>query len=138
MPEGTHPPMLRSLHIDADLTSLLSRHALSEYSLACEAAHIAAEQYGVAEHPHPDGLGLLRISRANVICSEDTLKIVGDAVHTHTIANVSLDDCDRALIGKLAGTALQRLTEDLEATEEEIIAAADRIMRLRALLDELE
>lgn len=137
MLEGAHAPMRRTLQIPADVTLLLSRQALSEYSLACEAAQIAAEQCGMARTPSPECLAILRDCRARVMAAEGALTLVADAIVTREGRMVSLDDPGRHLIGTLVGTALCRMSANLEAPEEEILAAADRIQRLRALLHEL-
>ena len=125
------------IRIPADVTLLLSRQALSEYALACEAAELAADHCGVSDAPSPAALAHLRNCRQRVIAAEDALRLVAGADGTGAACTVSIDGADRDLIGTLAGTTLDRLSGDLEASEEEILAVADSIRRLRALLDEL-
>ena len=53
---GEISPMPTTLQIPADLTLLLSRQVLSEYSLACDAAQTAAEQCAIPDHPSQHGV----------------------------------------------------------------------------------
>lgn len=129
-------PSPNPLRIPADLTQLLSRQALSDYSTACGAAENAAEQCARASSSRCDPLEL-RDCRARVIAAEDALRLLVDDLATREVCDVPLNDRHRALMGTLVGTALDRLCSSLESSEEEILAAADRIQRLRALLDEL-
>lgn len=130
------PKTLR-IRIPADVALLLSRQALSEYSLACGAAELAANNCGVSDAQSPDALAHLCTCRVRVIAAEDALKLVEGAVGTAAAYMVSINGPDRDLIGTLAGTTLDRLSGDLEAPEEEILAVAHSIRRLRELLDEL-
>lgn len=134
MSAGNHPSTPTTVDLAADLTLLLSRQALSEYSMACEAAQRAAEQCAAPEHPSADALAELGNCRASVIAADAKVKLVVDALST---GKVSLDRASSALIGALICTALERLSADFEAPEDEILATATRIQRLRAMLDEL-
>ena len=126
-----------ALRIPADLALLLSRQALCDYSLACEAAQAAAEGSGAATSPTPAATAHLRDCRTKVKASEEALRVIGDDVATRSACDASLDR-HRLLIAGLVGTTLDRLCGELEASEEEILAAADRIQRLRALLEQLD
>ena len=134
---GTHPSTPTTVDLAADLALLLSRQALSEYAMACEAAQRAAERFGAAHRPSADALADLGNCRASVIAAEAKVKLVVDALATRQVGRVSLDRASSELIGTLVCTALDRLSADLEASEDEILAAATRIQRLRAVLDEL-
>ena len=123
--------------IPADLALLLSRQALCDYSLACEAAQAAAERSGAATNPAAPTIAHLRACRTNVAQSEEALDVIGDDVATRALCDASLDR-HRLLIAGLVGTTLDRLCGELESSEEEILAAADRIQRLRALLEQLD
>ncbi|MDP8910380.1 MAG: hypothetical protein M3N47_14970, partial [Chloroflexota bacterium] len=129
------PNTLR-IRIPADVTLLLTRHARSEYSLACETAALAAE-HCVSDAPTADALAHLCDCRVRVIAADDALKLMGGADATGAACTVSIDGPDRDLVGTLVGATLDRLSGDLEASEEEILAVADSIQRLRAVLDEL-
>ena len=126
--------MPTTLQIPADLTLLVSRQALSEYSLACEAAQTAAEQCAIPDHPSQHARGQLRGCRARVNAAEHVLNLVS-TVPPGQPWKVSLQSPDRRVIATLLATVLKRQSVDLELTEEEILAAADRIPRLRMLLD---
>lgn len=130
-------PKTIRIPIPPNVALLLSRQALNEYSLACEAALLAADHCGVSDAPSPDALAHLRTCRVRVIAAEEALKLVAGADGTAAACTLSVDGADRDLVGALAGTTLDRLSAGLEASEEEILAAADSIRRLRALLDEL-
>ena len=130
-------PTRQVLRMPADLMLLLHRQALSEYSLACESAQIAAERCGAVQSPTADARAELRNCRARVIAAEDALDLLADDVATRETWDVSLDDRSRDLITRLVGTALDRVGDDFEASDQEILDAADRIQRLQALLDEL-
>ena len=123
--------------IPADVALLLSRQALCDYSLACEAAQAAAERSGAARSPTPAAIAHLRDCRKKVKASEEALHVIGDDAATRAACDASLDR-HRRLIAGLADTALDRLCGELESSEEEILAAADRIQRLRALLEQLD
>ena len=123
--------------VPTELLLLLNRQALGDYSMACEAAQAAAEQSGAAHRPSPDASSRLRGCRANVMAAEEVLDLVGDETATRASCNGSLDGRRRLLIAGLVGTALERLCEDLESSEEEICAAAARIQGLHTLLDQL-
>lgn len=129
------PNTLR-IRIPADVTLLLTRHALSEYSLACETAALAAE-HCVSDARSPDALAHLCDCRVSVIAGDDALKLVAGADATGAAYTVSVDGPDRDLVGMLVCATLDGLSGDLEASEEEILAVADSIQRLRAVLDEL-
>ena len=135
---GTHRSALTSLDLAADLTLLLSRQALSEYALACGAAQSAAERCGSLDRPPAHAFADLRSCRARVTAGEATLKLVVEALATREAGNVSLDAASSDLIGTLICTTLGRLSADFEASEDEILATATRILGLRAVLDELE
>lgn len=123
--------------IPADLALLLSRQALCDYSLACEAAQAAAERSAVATSSTSDAIAHLRDCRTNVKASEEALRVICDDVATRAACDASLDR-DRLLIAGLVDTTLDRLCGELESSEEEILAAADSILRLRALLEQLD
>ena len=72
-----------------------------------------------------------------MIAAEHALSLVVDDLATRQPSDLSLDGGHRAQIATLAGAALDRLCTSLEASEEEILTAADTIQRLRTLLDEL-
>ena len=122
------------LQIPADLTLLLSRQVLSEYSLACDTAQTAAEQCAIPDHPSQHARGQLRECRARVNAAEHVLNLVS-TVSPGQPWKVSFQSPDRRVIATLLATELKRQSADLELTEEEILAAADRIPRLRTLLD---
>ena len=126
--------MPTTLEIPADLTLLLSRQALSEYALACDAAQIAAEQCAIPDDPSQDAHGLLRDCRARVNAAEHVLNLVGTLSHGQPW-KVSFQSPERHAIATLLATVLTRQSADLESTEDEILTAADRIPRLRTLLD---
>lgn len=126
--------MPTALEIPADLTLLLSRQALSEYSLACDAAQIAAEQCAIPDHPSQHACGQLRKCRARVNAAEHVLNLVG-TVSPGQPWKVSFQSPERHVIATLLGTELTRQSTDLELTEDEILATAGRIPRLRTLLD---
>ena len=132
-----HPSTPTTVDLAADLTLLLSRQALSEYSLACEAAQRAAERCAAPDRPSADALADLGNCRASVIAAEAKVKLVVDALAARETGKVSLDRAGSELIGTLICTALDRLSADFEASEDEILATATRIQRLRAVLDEL-
>ena len=73
----------------------------------------------------------MRDCRARVNAAEHALELVTDAVSTGQPWKV--ETTERHLIATLLGVALERQSADLESTEEEILATADRIPRLRAL-----
>lgn len=123
--------------VPAELLRLLRRQALGDYSVACEAAQAAAERSGAAARPSPGAISRLRECRTNVIAAEEVLDLLGDDAATRASCDASLDGRQRLLIAGLVRTALERLCEDLESSEEEICAAAARIRGLRALLDQL-
>ena len=52
--------------------------------------------------------------------------------------DLPLDDRSRELAAARIRIALGRVSGDLESSEHEILDAADKIERLRAMLDELE
>ena len=131
---GEISPMPTTLQIPADLTLLLSRQVLSEYSLACDAAQTAAEQCAIPDHPSQHARGQLRGCRARVNAAEHVLNLVS-TVSPGQPWKVSFQSPDRRVIATLLATELKRQSADLELTEEEILAAADRIPRLRTLLD---
>jgi len=120
--------------IPADLVLLLRRQALSDYALACEDARSAAEQC-IASIPTADALVALRSCRARVSDAENALDALGDDVADRDAPDVTVSDRD--LVITRVEIMLGRLSRDLESSETEILAAADSIKRLRALLDEL-
>jgi hypothetical protein len=126
-----------ALEVPAELAGLLSRQALGDYSVACEAAQAAAEQSGAATRPSPDTNSRLRDCRTQVIAAEEVLDLLGDDMTPRRSCDASLDGRRRLLIVGLVGTTLARLCEDLESSEEEIRAAASRIQGLRTLLEQL-
>jgi predicted kinase len=130
----TEAPMAQSLTISADLLLVLRQEALSDYSVACERAAVAAEQsmavMGHATKPLAD----LRRCRSTVIAGDKILTVVGDDVATVTEWHVSADDPDRDLIYSRVSLALDRVSGDLESSGPEILQAADRIRSLRAVL----
>jgi hypothetical protein len=128
--------MPRSLTIPPDLLLLLRREALSDYSVACERASIAAEQC-VAVTSRPGVLVNLHTCRARVIAADQALDVVGDDVATAEEWDVSLDDPNRDLISARVSIALQRVSGDLDSSEPEILEAADTIQGLRVLLAKL-
>ena len=134
---GTHPSTATTVDLAADLTLLLSRQALSEYSMVCEAAQRAAERCGAPDRPAAEALADLANCRASVIAAEASLKLVVDVLAARQAEKVSLDRASSELIGALISTALERLSADFEASENEILATATRIQRLRGVLDEL-
>jgi len=123
-------------HVPPELLALLSRQALGDYSVACEAAQAAAEQSCAAKRSSPDATARLRDCRTHVIAAEEVLDLLGDDPVT-AACDASLDGRRRLLLAGLVGLALERLCEDLESSEEEICAAAARIEGLRTLLDQL-
>jgi hypothetical protein len=126
--------MPTTLEIPADLTLLLSRQALSEYALACDAAQIAAEQCITPDHPSPHARAELRECRARVNGAEHVLDFVS-AVPPGQPWKFSFQSPERPVIATLLGTVLKRQSTDLESTEDEILATAARIPRLRTLLE---
>lgn len=134
---GTDPSTPITVDLAADLTLLLSRQALSEYSMDCEAAQCAAERCGVPARPSAHALADLGNCRTRVIAAEATLKLVVDALAAPEAGKVSLDRASSELIATLIYTAVDRLAADFGASEDEILATATRIQRLRAVLDEL-
>ena len=134
---GNHPSTPRTVDLAADLTLLLSRQVLSEYSMACEAAQRAAERCAAPDRPSADALADLGNCRASVNAAEVKVKLVVDALATRQAGKVSLDRASSELIGTLVRTALDRLSADFEASEDEVLATATRIQRLRTVLDEL-
>ena len=134
---GTHPSMPTTVDLAADLALLLSRQSLSEYAMACEAAQRAAERCAASDRPSADALADLVNRRASVIAAEVSLKLVVDVLAARQAEKVSLDRASRELIGALICTALERLSADFEASEDEILATATQIQRLREVLDEL-
>jgi hypothetical protein len=122
----------------SDLSLLLGRQALCDYSVACEAAQIAAERCGAATCPSPDTLEQLRTCRGRVVAAEEMLGVVGDDVATRKAWIGSLRGRHRDLVAGLVGTVLDRLCGSLESSEDEILAAARHVQQLRALLDQLE
>lgn len=126
--------MPSTLDIPADLTLLLSRQVLSEYSLACDAAQLAAEQCAIPDHPSQHARGQLRECRARVNAAEHTLDLVS-TVSPGQPWQISLRSPERHVIATLLATELKRQSADLGLTEDEILATADRIPRLRTLLD---
>ena len=126
-----------ALEVPAELVGLLSRQALGDYSVACEAAQAAAEQSGAAKRPSPDTISRLRDCRTKVIAAEEVLDLLGDDTTPRRSCDASLDGRRRLLIIGLVDTTLARLCEDLESSEEEIRAAASRIQGLRTLLEQL-
>ncbi|MDP1848265.1 MAG: hypothetical protein Q8K79_10785 [Solirubrobacteraceae bacterium] len=130
-----------SLHsapeVPAELSALLSRQALGDYSVACEAAQAAAEQAGAATGPGPDAVSRLRDCRTDLIAAEEVLDLLGDETATRRFCAASLDARQRLLVAGLVGITLERLCADLESSEEEICAAAARIQGLRTLFEQL-
>lgn len=126
--------MPTTLQIPADLTLLLSRQVLSEYSLACDAAQFAAEQCAIPDHPSDHARSQLHGCRARVNAAESMLDLVSTACPGRPW-KVSLQRPDRHVIATLLATELKRQSADLESTEDEILATADRIPRLRTLLE---
>jgi hypothetical protein len=120
-----------------DLSLLMRRQALCDYSAACEAAQIAAERCGATKSPAPDTLEQLRICRARVVVAEEMLEVVGEGVATQKAWIVSLPGRHHDLVVGLVGIMLDRLCGSLESSEDGILAAARDVQRLRALLDEL-
>lgn len=131
-------PLTDALDIPADLTLLLSRQALCDYALACEAAQDAAERCAAAKSPSADVFAQLRDRRERVLATEEALTVIGGEDATRHGADRSLASRHRDLTAMLIRTALYRLRGHLESSEEEILTTADRIQRLRALLDTLE
>ena len=131
---GEISPMPTTLEIPADLTLLLSRQVLSEYSLACDAAQIAAERCAIPDHPSQHARGQLLECRARVNAAEHMLNLAS-TVSPGQPWQVSFQSPERHVIATLLATVLKRQSADLELTEEELLAAANRIPRLRTLLD---
>jgi hypothetical protein len=127
-------PMPTTLEIPADLTLLLSRQVLSEYSLACDAAQSAAEQCAIPDHPSEHARSQLRECRARVNAAEHVLNLVSSVAPAQPW-KVCFQSPDRHVIATLLGTELKRQSADLGLTEDEILATAGRIPRLRTLLD---
>jgi hypothetical protein len=121
----------------ADLWLLLSRQALGDYSVACEAAQIAAERCGATTNPSPDTLEQLRTCRGRVVAAEEMLAVVGDDLATPAAWIASRHGPHRDVVVRLVGTVLDRLCGGLESSEDEIVAAARHVQHLRAWLDEL-
>jgi hypothetical protein len=120
-----------------DLSLLLSRQALCHYSVACEAAQIAAERCGATKSPSPDTLRQLRTCRGRVVAAEEMLDVVGDQIASPEAWIGSLHGRRRDLVVILVGSVLDRFCDGLESSEDEILAAARNVQHLRALLDEL-
>ena len=131
-------PLTEALNIPADLTLLLSRQALCDYALACEAAQDAAERCGAAKSPSSDVFAQLRERRERVLATEEALTVICEDDAARRPTDRSLDSRHRDLTAMLIRTVLYRLRGHLESSEEEILTTADRIQRLRALLDALE
>lgn len=129
--------MPEALAMPADLTQLLRREALSDYALACGDAQDAAEHCGAVTNATTEMLVELRTCRASVIVAAETLELVGDDVATAEPWDISLDDRNRDLITTRVRLALDRISGDIESSEQEILQAATRIGCLHAVLDKL-
>jgi hypothetical protein len=121
----------------SDLSLLLRRQALCDYSVACEAAQIAAERRGATKSPSPETLERLRTCRRRVVATEEMLDVVGDDVKPPGAWIGSLHGRHRDLVVGLVGSALDRLCGGLESSEDEVLATARKVQHLRALLDAL-
>jgi len=123
-----------TLQIPADLTLLLRRQVLSEYALACEAAQSAAAQSAIPDHPSERARDQLVGCRARVNAAEHVLNLVS-TFPPGRAWKVSSQSPDHRVIVTLLCTALRRQSADSELTDEEVLAAADRLLRLPTLLD---
>ncbi len=122
----------------AQLALLLTRQALSQYALACEDAQFAAERCAAANDPTPDELAQLCEHRMRVMTAEATLGLLPYDVGTREVWDVSLDATQHDLIVALVGSSLNQVCGELESPEKKILAAAETIGGLRALLGRVE
>ncbi len=129
--------MPQSLPIPADVLLLLRQEALSDYSLACERASIAAEACAVTSE-HGDKGVRLRTCRTGVIAADEALTAVGAGATAAEAGDVSIDDANRDMISTRVGLALDRISSEFESSAPEIVDAANRIRCLRGLLCELD
>lgn len=130
--------MSQAQEFRSDLMLLLRRQALSDYSLACANAQIAAERCAAVTSVTNEMVAELRTLRATVVLAAEALELVGDDVATPAPWDRPLDDRSRELLAARIRSALGRVSGDLESSEHEILDAADKIERLRAMLEELE
>lgn len=124
--------------VRSDLMLLMRREALSDYSLACANAQIAAEKCAAVTSATSEMVAELRTFRATVVLAAEALELVGDDVAAPVAWDLPLDARGRELAAARIRIALGRVSGDLESSEHEILDAADKIKRLRAMLAELE
>lgn len=80
----------------------------------------------------------LRTFRATVVLAAEALELVGDDATRPVAWHLSLDERSREPAAARIRIALGRVSGDLDSSGHEILDAADRIERLRAMLDEVE